>query len=165
MKKTLVWTILIGLFVGSTVYEFAIKPPADHHEPVHKALKSRVAGVVSLSDDHHTITVTPSNPGGAVHLELGHMTTVVDAGAVVEKGQRLADHANPHEHWSVMAYLPHHFVGNIRKMLGPSLLAGDVIPLTHVFMALVVLLLGQGHLHLVGQESLSAGAGNRDGGS
>ena len=143
MKKKLVWIVLIGLFVGSAVYEFGIKPPADGPPPVHKAMKSSVAGTVSLSPDGHTLTVTPT-AGTPEAMELGHMTTLVEPGAVVEAGQRLADYANPHEHWSFVSFLPHHFTDNLRKMMGPSLLDGDVVPITHIFMALVVLLFGLG---------------------
>jgi F-type H+-transporting ATPase subunit a len=144
MKKKLVWIGLIGLLIGSAVYEFALKPPTEPH-PVAAAMKSPIAGTVSLSGDGHALTVTPSGAGAkAVTMDLGHLTTLVDSGSVVEVGQRLADHANPHEHWSIMAFLPHHFLNNIRKMFGPSLLDGDVIPVTHIFMALVVLLLGLG---------------------
>jgi F-type H+-transporting ATPase subunit a len=144
MKKKLVWIGLIGLLVGSAVYEFAIKAPVES-QPLAGALKSPVAGTVSISADGHTLTVTPSTGAAqAVPMELGHLTTLVDAGAVVELGQRLADHAKPHEHWSIMAFVPHHFLNNIRKMFGPSLLDGDVIPVTHIFMALVVLILGLG---------------------
>mgnify|MGYP001208783972 CR=1 FL=1 len=145
MKKKLVWIGLIGLLVGSAVYEFALKPPAEAKKPVAGALKSPVAGTVSYSADGHTVTVTPTDAAEKVfNSDLGHLTTLVDAGAVVEVGQRIADHANPHEHWSIMAFIPHNFLNNIRKMFGPSLLDGDVIPVTHIFMALVVLLLGLG---------------------
>ena len=144
MKKKLVWTVLIGLIVGSAVYEFALKPDTPP-APVLEALKSPVAGTVSFSADGHTVVVTPTTPGAsAEQFELGHLTTLVSAGDVVEKGQRLADHANPHEHWSLMTYVPHHFTNDVRVQLGPSLLDGDVIPVTHIFMALVVLLLGIG---------------------
>ncbi len=144
MKAKLVWTLLIGLIVISVVYEFALKPDAPP-KPSYDALKSPVAGTVSFSADGLSVTVTPSEASAkAETFDLGHLTTLVDAGTVVEKGQRLADHPIPHEHWSLMTYVPHHFTNDVRKTLGPSLLDGDVVPVTHIFMALVVLLLGIG---------------------
>ena len=144
MKAKLVWTLLIGLIVGSAVYEFAIKEKSAP-APALKALTSPIAGTVSFSADGHSVIVTPAQAGAATKpMEFGHLTRLVDAGDVVEKGQRLADHSNPHEHWSLMTFIPHHFTNEVRVQLGPSLLDGDVIPVTHIFMALVVLLLGLG---------------------
>lgn len=143
MKKKLVWIALIGLLIGSAVYEHALKPVDPNASASHKALKAPVAGTVSFSDHGHVLVVTPSEPGQRPAVQqLGHMTALVEVGDMVAAGQRVADQANPHEHWSWVSWLPHHFTDNIRKMMGPSLLDGDVVPITHIFMALVVLLFG-----------------------
>lgn len=150
MNKTMVWVVLLGLLGGSIAYKFA--GPQKHDElhvvsddpnaEAHHAKVSDLAGTVSAADARN-VTVTPATGAPVTHAIAPNLTVLVAQGDVVEEGQRLADMAMPHEHWSFVSFIPHNIRNNIRGALGPSI-GGDVPAVTHMFMALVVLLLGLG---------------------